>query len=181
MIQTTKRKLKALIAGMALFAAAAPAHAQDAAVSETYGNTLNVGLGLNYGSYSSLVPAFSINYEFDINKAPGLTIAPFISFYSYSGAYYYHSMIPIGAKGTYYFDALLNAPPRWDFYGALSLGFVINNVDYDYYYYGPRNIERRGPMFASLHAGAQYNFSQRFGLYLDLSTGMSTLGAAFRL
>src|ERR1700739_1875819 len=82
---------------------------------ETYGKTLNIGLGAGYGSYyyGSGFPLM-INYEFDVAK--NITIAPFVGFYTYHNSYYWgdpahgyynynyrYTAIPIGAKGSYYF------------------------------------------------------------------------------
>jgi hypothetical protein len=39
----------------------------------------------------------------------------------YNNNYYYHeTIIPIGVKGTYYFDQIFNANSDWDFYMAYN-------------------------------------------------------------
>src|SRR5688572_27190132 len=92
---------------------------------EKYGRTLNFGLGVGgYSGYYSYVgrslPVFNINYEIDV--ARNFTLAPFVSFYTFSGnrsSYSYHeTVIPIGVKGAYYFDELFKANEKWDFYLA---------------------------------------------------------------
>ena len=98
--------------------------AQNTTSSEKYGNTLNLGFGIGgyYGYYSYIgrsLPVFNINYELDI--ARNFTLAPFVTFYTYKDKYYRETVIPIGAKGSYYFDNLLNAGSNWDFYLAGSL------------------------------------------------------------
>lgn len=160
-----------------------------------YGKTLNLGLGIGgyYGYYKYVgrtMPVFHIDYEFDVLK--NFTIAPFISFYTYKNAYYwgnnntpykyyyYHeTVIPIGVKGTYYFDQLLNANSKWDFYMAGSLGFAIVNSSWDSDYYGDKNYYRSGnPLFLDIHIGTEYHINSRIGMFLDLSSGVSTIGLA---
>jgi hypothetical protein len=161
-----------------------------------YGKTLNLGLGVGgysgyYGYVGHSLPVLHLNYEFDV--ANSFTLAPFISFSTYRDNYwwgdknhphaYYHyreTIIPVGVKGTYYFDELLNASSDWDFYLAGSLGFVVRSVSWDNGYYGDKYVYHDGsPLFLDLHVGTEYHFNNRIGAFLDLSTGVSTIGLAF--
>lgn len=171
--------------------------AQEVTNTEKYGKTLNLGLGIGgyagyYGYVGRSLPVFHINYE--IGAAKNFTLAPFVSFLSYSNKYYWgdnnrnypykyyyyrETVIPIGVKGTYYFDELLNANSKWDFYLAGSIGYSIVNSSWDNDYYGDRNYYRNaGSLFLDIHIGAEYHLSNRFGLFLDLSSGVSTIGIA---
>jgi hypothetical protein len=161
--------------------------AQNKNYSENHGHTLNLGLGIGgysgyYGYIGHSLPVFHINYEFDVAK--DFTIAPFISFSSYRNRYdnnyYYHeTIIPIGVKGTYYFDQILNANSNWDFYLAGSLGFSIIKSSWDNGYNGDRNYYNDGnPLFLDLHIGTEYHLNKKVGIFLDLSTGVSTVGLA---
>lgn len=158
---------------------------------EKYGKTLNLGLGLGYYGYvDHPIPVLHANYEFDVVR--NFTIAPFISFYSYNNQYYYgnnnkpykyysyhETVVPIGAKGTYYFDNLLHAHPKWDFYLAGSLGFAIVNSSWENDYTGDRNAyDGASSLYIDLHAGSEYHVNKRLGFFLDLSTGVSTIGLA---
>lgn len=158
---------------------------------EKYGNTLNAGVGLNYYGYRGYTTfAFHANYEIDVAK--NFTIAPFISYSTYQTEYYwgnknypyryYHyreTFIPIGVKGSYYFDELLKANEKWDFYGALSLGYTLHKVSWESGYYGDYGVYRsRSYLYLNLHIGAEYHINEKIGIYGDLSTGMSSLGAA---
>jgi hypothetical protein len=94
--------------------------AEKKTYSGNYGHTLNLGLGIGgyscyYGYIGHTLPVFNINYEFDV--ANNFTLAPFVSFYSFRNSKYYYNetVLPIGVKGTYYFDQLLNANSDWDF------------------------------------------------------------------
>lgn len=160
--------------------------------SEHYGNTLNIGLGIGYYSYiHNVLPIAIINYEFDV--APSFTLAPFVGFYSYrnnkfgnnnspNGYTYRETVAPIGVKGFYYFDNLLHANPNWDFYAAGSLAFIVRRVTWDANYYGTHNVYRNvSPIYLDLHVGAEYHFTNRAGLFLDISTGVSTIGLALKL
>jgi hypothetical protein len=154
---------------------------------ETYGRTLNLGLGVGgysgyYGYVGRSLPVFHINYELDV--ARNFTLAPFVSFYTFSGnhaSYSYHeTVIPVGVKGAYYFDELLDANSKWDFYLAGSLGFAIVNSRWQDGYTGDRRHFHNGnALFLDVHIGAEYHFNKKLGAFLDLSTGVSTIGLSF--
>lgn len=163
---------------------------------EKYSNTLNLGVGNGgYSGYYSYVeqslPAVYLNYEFDAAK--NFTIAPFIGFFSYQKSYYYgnpskgykyykyrETVVPIGVKGFYYFDKILDAGSKWDFYLAGSLGFAYRKMYWDEDYYGDRDYYNRGrSLFLDLHVGTEYHFNSKVGVFLDLSNGVSTVGLAF--
>lgn len=173
------------------------AKAQNKSTGSPYGNTLNLGLGIGgysgyYGYVGRTLPVFNINYELSVAK--NFTLAPFISFYTYSNSYYWgnknypyryytyrETVVPVGLKGTYYFDDLLKANSKWDFYLAGSLGFAIVSSTWDNEYYGDKNYYSRGnPLFLDVHVGAEYHFNNHIGAFLDLSTGVSTIGISIR-
>jgi hypothetical protein len=162
---------------------------------EKYGRTLNLGLGIGgyagyYGYVGRSMPVFHLDYEFDVAK--NFTLAPFINFYTFSNSYYWgnknnpyryynykETVIPVGAKGTYYFDELLKANSKWDFYLGASLGFAIVNSHWDNDYNGDKNYYRHGSsLFLDIHIGTEYHFNNKIGAFLDLSTGVSTIGIA---
>lgn len=158
-----------------------------AVAQENHGNTLNLGAGIGYYGYlGHTLPVILLNYEFDVAK--NFTLAPFIGFYSSSRRYnwdkkdyYYHeTVIPIGVKGTYYFDGLLNAGPKWDFYLAGSLGYALSFSSWDSGYYGDKDYYRGArPLYLDVHIGTEFHVTQKLGLFLDLSSGVSTFGLAF--
>ena len=158
---------------------------------EKFGNTLNVGLGIGYYGYvSGTIPSFNINYEFDV--APTFTIAPFVTAYTYRNYIYWgdaytpyrdysyqRTVVPIGGKATYYFDELLNAGKKWDFYAAGSVGFAIVKTDYEDGFGGNRGAYSGfSPLYIDAHLGGEFHFTPTTGAYLDLSTGLSTFGLA---
>ena len=147
--------------------------------TEEFGNTLNVGLGVGYYGYvNHSTPVINLNYEFDV--ARNFTLAPFITFFSYRDNDYHQTVVPIGVKGTYYFDQLLNLDSKWDFYGAGSLGFAIVKTSWENGYTGPKNSNiGASPLYLDLHIGTEYHINNKLGVYLDLSTGISTIGLAF--
>lgn len=159
--------------------------AQKSHSSGQHGHTLNLGLGVGgyYGYYHYVghsLPVFNINYEFDV--ARNFTLAPFATFWTYrnDNDHYRESIIPVGIKGTFYLDQALRAGPDWDFYLAGSLGFAIVRSTWDDGYSGETYYHDVSPLFLDLHAGAEYHLSNSVGLFLDLSTGVSTLGLSFR-
>jgi hypothetical protein len=154
--------------------------------SDSHGNTLNLGLGIGgyggyYGYYGRSLPVFSINYEFGV--ANNFTLAPFATFVTYHDYYnnygYRETIIPLGVKGTYYFDDALGAGADWDFYLAGSLGFSVVKTSWDDGYRGESSYHGADPLFLDLHIGTEYHLSNKVGLFLDLSTGVSTVGLAF--
>ena len=160
------------------------AFAQRSKSSGGYGGTLNLGLGIGgyYGYYHYVgrsLPVFNVNYEFDV--ARNFTLAPFATFYTYRNDHdhYRESIIPIGVKGSYYLDQVFNAGSDWDFYLAGSLGFAIHRATWDDGYSGETYYHNVSPLFLDLHFGTEYHLSNKVGLFLDLSTGVSTIGLAF--
>lgn len=162
---------------------------------DKYGKTLNLGIGIGgysgyYGYVGSATPVFHIDYEFDVAK--NFTLAPFLNFHTFTSSYYWgnannpyryynyrETVVPVGVKGTYYFDNLLKASSKWDFYLAGSLGVAIVNSRWDNGYNGDKNYyHNRSPLFIDLHVGTEYHFNNRFGMFLDFSTGVSTIGLA---
>jgi hypothetical protein len=162
--------------------------------AEKYGKTLNIGIGLGYYGYmGGSSPAFHADFEFDVAK--NFTLAPFITYYSYQNHYYWgdpyysyrnysyrQTVIPIGVKGSYYFDQLLNAGSKWDFYLAGSLGFAIRSTKWESGYYGQTTVNQgASALYIDLHVGTEYHMNKKTGLFLDLSSGISTFGLAVHL
>jgi len=162
---------------------------------EKFGSSLNLGLGV--GGYSGYyrytghtVPVLSVNYEFA--TARNFTLAPFVSIYTFSDQYYWgnanypdqyydysETVIPIGIKGTYYFDEILGAGSPWDFYLGASLGFALVHARWEDGYNGDKNYYHSGNgLFLDLHIGTEYHISNNLGLFLDLSSGVTTIGVA---
>ncbi|PBQ31086.1 hypothetical protein CNR22_04660 [Sphingobacteriaceae bacterium] len=166
----------------------------NTAPREKFGPQINIGAGLGYyGPGGYLAPAIVGSVEFDI--ARNITLAPFVGFYTYSNYYYWggpnhpygnyryrETVVPIGVKGAYYFDQLFQASEKWDFYAAASAGFAIRSRSWDSGYYGDRDVVAGpSPLYVTAHIGSRVHLTQVFGLYLDLSTGMSTFGLSFKL
>jgi len=156
--------------------------AQNQSYTERYGGALNLGVGIGgysgyYGHIGHTLPVLHVDYEFDV--ARNFTLAPFLNLYSYSDNNYRETVIPIGLKGSIYLDRLLNAGSKWDFYGAGSLGFALVNTTWDANYNGDRTYYNgSSPLFLDLHVGTEFHLTNHIGLFLDLSTGVSTVGFA---
>jgi len=162
--------------------------------ARSHGGNLNLGVGFGYYNYVGRpAPALILNYEIDV--AENFTLAPFIGFYSYSNNYYWgnknypdryytyrETAVPVGLKGAYYFDNALNAGSKWDFYLAASLGFTFQSVTWETGYYGDKhNVQEASPLFLAGHIGTRYHFTPKAGIFLDLSTGLSTFGLSLKL
>jgi len=149
---------------------------------EKFGGTLNLGVGIGgysgyYGYIGHNLPVLSANYEFDV--ARNFTLAPFLTFYSYTDENYREIVTPIGVKGTLYLDRVLHAGSHWDFYTAGSLGFALVSTTWDANYNGSRDYYSTvNPLYLDLHLGTEYHFNNHIGAFLDLSTGVSTVGIA---
>ena len=168
--------------------------AQGVAYGEQYGQTLNAGIGLGYYGYiRGASPALHINYEFDV--ARNFTVAPFITAFTYKDSRgwgdlghpfrsysYRETVVPIGAKGSYYFDELLGANSKWDFYLAASAGFEFQKTVWESGYKGEKDINGRASgLYFDGHIGAEYHLSSNTGLQVDLSSGVSTIGVALHM
>jgi len=155
---------------------------------EKFGNTLNVGAGIGYYGYA---PALTVNYEFDVFR--NFTLAPFASIITYKNYrywgnpnrpyrnyYYRETIIPIGAKASYYFDEWLRAGDRWDFYIGTSIGIAYRSTTWESGYDGDRVVRTySSPLYANMHIGSECHLTETVGIYLDLSTGLSTFGLGF--
>lgn len=163
---------------------------------EKYGKTLNLGVGIGYYGYiGRALPVATLNFEFDL--ARHFTLAPFIGLYSYRNSYYWgnpgkdapyryytyrETAVPVGVKGSYYFDKLFRANEKWDFYASGSVGFVFRSVTWESGYYGDTYVRKSAsPLYLDAHFGAEYHMTRKAGLFLDLSTGVSTFGFAFHI
>jgi hypothetical protein len=152
-------------------------------MAERHGGALNLGLGIGgysgyYGNVGLSLPIMNVNYELGIVQ--NFTLAPFLTLYSYSDGNYRSIVTPIGLKGTLYLDQLLHAGSRWDFYTAGSLGLALVNTSWDSNYSGSRNYYKTtNPLYLDFHLGTEFHLSNNVGLFLDLSTGVSTIGIAF--
>lgn len=187
--------IKQHITSLAFILAAFTAQVQNlSAQNSSYGNTLNIGLGIGYYGYiGSSTPVVHANYEFNVAK--NFTLAPFITYFSYrrynywgnpnypyKNYYYRQTVMPIGLKGTYYFDDLVNAGSKWDFYLAGSLGVAIRKTVWESGYYGDTRVSNgSGPLYFDFHIGTEYHLSSKAGLFLDLSSGISTVGLSLHL
>ena len=149
---------------------------------ERYGRALNLGLGIGgysgyYGYIGHTLPVLNVNYEFGVVR--NFTLAPFLTLYSYTDGTYRETVTPIGVKGTLYLDQLLHAGSHWDFYVAGSLGVALVSTTWDANYYGDRTYYHSvDPLYLDLHLGTEYHFTNHIGAFLDLSTGVSTIGIA---
>jgi hypothetical protein len=162
--------------------------------SEKHGTTFNIGIGPGYYGYiGHPVSVIKMNIEFDVAK--NFTLAPFVGFYSYTNRYYWgnkqypsryynyrETVIPIGLKGAYYFDDAFDAGSKWDFYAAASLGFSYHRQTWDNDYYGDKDYYKgSSPLYLHGHLGTRFHLNNKAAIFLDLSTGFSTIGASFKL
>lgn len=189
-----KAKIFTLLSFLFLTGLYATAQKKATSGGEKFGHVLNVGVGVGYYGYvGHSMPVLHANYEIDVTK--NFTLAPFITYYSYSNYRYwgnsnsdyrnysYHqTVIPVGLKGSYYLDQLLGAGSKWDFYLAGSLGFAIRKTTWENGYYGDRVISHgTSGLYLDGHIGTEYHVNNKIGLLLDFSTGISTFCLAIHL
>ncbi len=162
---------------------------QQPVFNEQYGNTVNIGVGVGYFEYAGYaVTALHLDYEVRISK--DFTLAPFINVFTFQDRLfwgdaqnpfrYYHyreADFPVGAKGTYYFDDFLGLNPNWDLYLGASVGLILRSVSWQDGNNAQSSLNAGpGPLYMELHIGTEYHISHRVGIYLDLSTNVSSLG-----
>lgn len=164
--------------------------------AKSFGNALNLGFGAGYYYYARdyndpTTPAFHLNFEFNIAK--NFTLAPFVGFYRLTASnrwgdnnnpeasyIYKETVIPMGLKGSYYLNDIIKASPKWDFYIAGSLGYRIVEQNWDDGYGGDKNhFQGPNPLYYDVHLGTEYHINKRVGAFLDVSSGVSTVGIAF--
>ena len=187
---TIRRFVSALTLGLFFAATPGKTSAQTTYVPYSYsdyGHTWNIGVGPGYFGRSFLrSPYLTVNYEFDV--ANNFTIAPFIGFSSFrsnplpwSNGYYRYrgTIVPVGAKASYYFDDVLELPANWDIYAAASLGAIYVNKRWEEGYTGRTgDIPGVNPVYVDLHIGAEYHVNDATGIFVDLSGNVSTIGVA---
>lgn len=161
------------------------------------GNMLNIGVGNSwYGPYRVPVRMLHLNYEFPV--ANKFTLAPYIGWYfnnsttylnhpkyGYRTYRYYETLVPIGIKGNYYLDNDINLDKKWDLYAGASLGFALIRTHDAVIYDRNRTIYRNvyggsTPLFLDVHLGTRYHINEKFGIYLDLSTAISSIGLSIK-
>ncbi len=170
------------------------AQTEETSTGDNFGNTLNLGVGIGYYGYVGYsMPIIHADYE--LNVAKNFTLAPFITAYQYKkyqrwgnanneyrDYYYQVTVIPVGVKGTWYFDQFVHANSKWDFYLAASLGFAYRKTVWENGYGGDYYISRGSSgLYLDGHLGAEFHMTKKLGLFLDLSSGISTFGLAFHL
>ena len=97
------------------------------------------------------VSAVNVNYEFQV--ANQITVAP-VALIDFDGNF------GIGAKGTYYFDALFNLTDPWDTYAGLDLGYLFDSSDFG----------------IGIFIGGEWHFAEKWGLLLELGGGNLSFG-----
>lgn len=164
-----------------------------AAPGEQFGNTVNVGGGAGYYSYANQTsPVIHADFEFGLLR--NFTLGPSVSFFAYRNGYYvgnpvdgdrhyyYEAVVPVGVKGTYYFDELLQAGEQWDFYAATTVGYAFTKSRWDHGYDGDRDVFHGArPFIMDVHIGAEFHLNPKLGVYADLSTSCATIGFSFHL
>jgi len=162
---------------------------------EHHGRVFNVSVGLSYYGYIGHPLALgNINYEFGVNR--NFTLGPTVSVFAtttynnYWGDeahpthdyFYRETYVPMGLKGTYYFDDVLGAGSRWDFYAGASAGYVYRSITWENGYGGDTSVEKKGKSyFIAAHLGTEFHVNRFAGVFVDLSTSVSTIGVAVHI
>ena len=124
---------------------------------ESYGKALNLFATL--GNNSSVTGNYEIALAKNFTISPEATV-PFDLDY-----------IRAGARVDYYFDSLLKLNEPWDIWGGAAAGFNIGLGDG----YVGDDID------ISLHIGAEYKFSQKWGLILEGGNGGGSIGVGIHM
>lgn len=173
---------------------------------------IGLGFGYNYYSYAGgagttvrHIPAISISYEQPWTKrfGPGLMgVGAYIGFkasswkYEYSDPFYgsdkykdSHSDIIIASRAMYHWDGL--NIEKAEVYGGILLGLRISTSKYTREYSGAAAVGNTNSTTSdvnvnvaySIVAGARYYFKPTFGVYSELSYGISflTIGVSLKI
>lgn len=144
---------------------------------------LNLGLGL--GSYYGGGVPIGASLEFGVTD--NISVGPQIDYYSWSYGYvgykWRYTFIPIGVRGSYHANELLNLNnDKLDLYGGVSLGYYISKYSDNTGYTGTYDNAYGGRAFLGVHVGGRYYFKPNLGGFAELGYGVSTLkvGVAFK-
>ena len=144
---------------------------------------LNAGIGVGdygsygYGAYDYGGGAFYIGASFEYGVSDFISVGGQVDFrpYSYAG-YGSHLSIPVAARGSYHFGKHFLKIEKLDLYGVATLGYSIDNNDYDWY--------GRSSAVVGVAAGGRWYFKPNFGAYAELGGGVNVapvrLGVTFK-
>jgi len=145
--------------------------------SKTLGLSAGFGIGYNYISGYSGLPAFALTYDqgFFENIGPGNIgiggiIAIKTAHYKYSGGskatwnnYF------VGVRGTYHLTILADRNNKFDPYAGITVGARIYRYNDNYSHYTDNSVY---PV-AGAFVGAKYNFASIFGAFAELGYDIS--------
>jgi len=93
-----------------------------------------------------------INYEIPITSE--ISIAPAAS------TDFNLNYLVLGVRANYYFDSLIGLPDEWDVYGGANAGYGLGLIN-----------NNNGSFAAALHAGGRWRWSDKWGVYAEISGG----------
>lgn len=145
---------------------------------------LNAGIGL--GAYYGGGIPIGASLEFGITDQ--ISVGPQIDYYSWGynfglGYRYRYTFIPIGVRGSYHLNEVLNlGNEKLDLYAGAGLGYYISSYSDNTGYTGVYDNAYGGRVFLNIHAGGRYYFKPNLGGFAELGYGVSTLkvGVAFK-
>ena len=134
------------------------------------GPMLNAGFGLSgYGVpiYASL----DFGVEDQITIGAGLSYQSNTERIGFNDIRWRHSILGIGVRGSYHFNALLELPEVWDVYGGLSLQYFVWNTSLKGAGEGIYNGAGSGGIGIAARIGGRYFFNENFAANLELGGG----------
>ena len=136
----------------------------------------SIGLGDIYNGIS-----FGASFEHGFTDA--ISAGVFVDYSSYNNNIDYGyklNVVYVGVRGSYHFAKLLNLGiPKLDPYAGVSVGYY----DFNYSFTGdPYPAAHANTVFAGVHAGARYMFSDNVGGFAEVGYGVSVLqvGLSFK-
>lgn len=158
--------------------------------------SLGVGIGGNYGTYTSQSPALGLGYEQGVmNLGPGvLGLGGYLGYktvaykWHYANNYQYdwrYTYLIIGFRGSWHYNEW-HGNDRLDTYGGLMLSYnIVNWKDHTVYPSGTVAVNS-GSASSGLgftgYIGTRYYFSDNFGAQAELGYGAAilSLGIAYK-
>jgi hypothetical protein len=155
--------------------------AQPAAAQGFVAGYTDIGPTVGIGGIGSASVSLGARFERGIKVLPDLGngvigVMAGADYYTWSGAGYSWSYIPVGATANYHFR--FEGNEKIDPFVGLGLGYRIISCNFDF---GLADLCRNGALYVIGRAGGRYFLNEKMALYADVGAGAATLNLGLTL
>ena len=138
---------------------------------------LGIGLGTRFGG------GVPLGASLDYPVTDEITVGAYVGYQRYSESIVFaefdYSILILGARGTYHVDF---GPAELDPYGGLLLGYNVVNAEINGGGLGTLPVGGTASGVAyGFFAGANYNFTERFGAFAEIGYGVQILSVGLNV